>query len=242
MASQRKPSSGSKARTTKSGGAKRASSAKKPKSAPKKPAAAKKKTVAARKTTTRGAASEWTARPEAAAAKPPEPEPGELPERRKLGLPIFIALVFAAIAVAVVLILSSGGDNKGSTTNASTTPAATTPTTTTLSPTTETPTTPALKPTSPAPGVAPSKAPPTAKPAVTVTKCAPILGNGNPYPVTSSGPGTPAPCSEAHSVLIAALNDQATDVNGWNCVTNPSSTKVAVCTSGQKTVVAHAPA
>jgi hypothetical protein len=43
-------------------------------------------------------------------------------------------------------------------------------------------------------------------------------------------------------VLIAALNDQASEVNGWNCVTNPSGTKVAVCTSGDKTVVAHAPA
>lgn len=73
---------------------------------------------------------------------------------------------------------------------------------------------------------------PAAKADVRVRGCGPIFGGGVPHRVTSSGrPAPPAGCSEAHSVLLAALNGGDTRVAGWHCARGPNARTLEVCTS-----------
>jgi hypothetical protein len=86
----------------------------------------------------------------------------------------------------------------------------------------------------------PARAPEQAR---QVENCEPILGNGAPFPVTSSARGgtKPAGCAEARSVLLAALNQQATTVEDWRCVIDLTAQTVGVCKSGGRTIQAASP-
>src|SRR5207248_3687172 len=104
---------------------------------------------------------------------------------------------------------------------------------------TPTPARPATPPaTSPKPA---PKATPATPAAAQVKNCDPIFQGSTSYGVTSSGKGgsTPASCSEAHSVLLTALNSRSAQVDDWRCVAQPNSSTLASCTSGNRTVTAR---
>jgi outer membrane biosynthesis protein TonB len=155
--------------------------------------------------------------------------------------------------VALILIITGGDDDDDNVTVADT------PTTTpTLvkpqgAPATPPPAAPAPEPApapkpepaKPAPAPEPEPAPkpaPAAKPAT--LKCEPIVGSGGgnagqSYAVTSTATsGKPAPCSEARSVILDALNSGGGTVDGWQCKTDLSAATIATCKSGGKTTKA----
>lgn len=68
-------------------------------------------------------------------------------------------------------------------------------------------------------------------------------GNGAPFPVTSSARGgrEPAGRAEARSVLLNALNQQATTAQDWRCVIDLTAQTVGVCKSGGRTIQAASP-
>jgi hypothetical protein len=125
----------------------------------------------------------------------------------------------------VIVLIATGGSDNSSTSVADTTPA-TTPTATS---TTAIATSPAV--------TSPSAAVPAAKPVVRSQSCDPIIGSGTAnsgktYDVTSTAKdGDPAGCSEAHSVLLSALQGQGTTIGAWTCKTNLSGSPIASCTS-----------
>jgi hypothetical protein len=148
------------------------------------------------------------------------------------------------VVVIVILLASGGSDNNKNTPVADTTTTPTTTPTETTAPTT-TPTTPttaaAPTKTSPAPAAAGGTSAAKGKPAVRSVQCDPIFGNGTPHAVTSSAKdGDPADCGEAHSVLLTALNDQASTVGDWHCTSNPDPQTLVSCTSstGGRTISA----
>jgi hypothetical protein len=155
-----------------------------------------------------------------AQATGPNLRPGR---RRSYGRWVAIAGLAAAVVVVILLISSGGDDNSNNATVADTTPATT-------------PVVPAGAATAPA-VTAPSAAAPVAKPVVRAQKCDPIIGSGTAnsgktYDVTSTAKdGDPAGCSEAHSVLLSALQGQGTTIGAWTCKTNPSGSPIASCTS-----------
>jgi diguanylate cyclase (GGDEF)-like protein len=163
----------------------------------------------------------------AAASKPAgrstaEPPAPALPrrDRNTTWAPMLIgALFIAAVVAGAILIVGGGGDNKNAVVVVT-------------MPTIATPTSPA-----PAPA-APPKAPPQRK----VKHCNPIFGNGTPYPVVSSAlPGgqRPADCEEAHAIVLAVLNNGATTVGAWRCVSRLRIGTLAVCRSGRRVVFAR---
>jgi 1,4-alpha-glucan branching enzyme len=161
----------------------------------------------------------------ALAAKAEATEPSLRPGRRRsTGRWLAVAGLLAAVVVVIVLIASGGDDDNNNTvadTSPATTPVATTPTPTATSPAVTTPSAPA----------------PAAKPVVRSSNCEPIIGSGTAnggktYEVTSTArDGDPADCSEAHSVLLSALQGQGTTIGDWSCKTNLSGSPIASCTS-----------
>lgn len=157
-------------------------------------------------------------------SEPPPPAPAlPLRERNSAWLPVMIgALLVAAVVATSILIVSGGSDKKTAVVGV---------TVTAPGPAT---------PTSPAPAPAPAPAP---KPAPRKVKhCDPILGNGAPYPVTSSalsGGPQPASCDEAHALVLAVLNDGATTVGRWHCVSLPQRGTLAICRFGRRVVFAR---
>jgi hypothetical protein len=223
MAAPKKPSSGSKARSTRSSAAKKPAAkktpAKKPAQgkAPAKPAQAKQPTAKEPPKTAKVAKAEATA---------PSLKPGR--SRRRWGRVAAVVALLAAIGVVIGLIIGGSGDNNDNATVADTTPTATAPAVTA----------PAVTP--------PPAAAPAAKPARQASRCDPIIGTGHinggrSYAVTSSASGgeDPVDCAEAHSVLLSALSSQSTSVGEWSCTTNPGGSTVAVCKSGGRTILAR---
>jgi diguanylate cyclase (GGDEF)-like protein len=162
-------------------------------------------------------------------SEPPTPTPTPTPalplrERNSPWMPVMIgALLIAAVAATSILIVSGGSDKKTAVVGVTVT-----------APGPATPTAPA-----PAPAPAPPKAPPATR---KVKHCDPILGNGAPYPVTSSvlpGGPQPASCDEAHSLVLAVLNDGATTVGRWHCVSLPQRGTLAICRFGRRVVFAR---
>jgi len=160
------------------------------------------------------------------ASEPPAPTPAPAPalplrERNTGWLPVMIgALLIAAVAATSILIVSGGSAKKTAVVGVTVT-----------APRPATPTSPAPAP-APAPKPAPRK----------VKHCDPILGNGAPYPVTSSAlPGGPPPasCDEAHALVLAVLNDGATKVGRWHCVSLPRRGTLAICRFGRRVVFAR---
>jgi hypothetical protein len=241
MAPERKPRARSKARTTRSSGARKTSGAKRSSASrkPTKSGAGAKKTAATKKRPARPARPRKAAAPPVAErevktatrAKAESPGPSLRPGRNRDGMirGIAVGALLLVVAVAVFLIATSGGDDEGdAVTSAETTIETTTPTETAPEPTTE------AVPAAPA---APAPAPEQAR---QVENCQPILGNGAPFPVTSSASGgtEPASCTEARSVLLTALNQQATTVEDWRCVIDLTAQTVGVCKSGGRTIQA----
>lgn len=135
-------------------------------------------------------------------------------------VPAMIGILLAGVGIVVILIATSGGgsdNNPGGA--AAPEPAA---------------------PVVPAPVAPPAAAKPKPKPAAQVQNCDPIFGGGASHDVTSSAKAgaQPASCSEAHSVLLTALNSKAAKVGSWHCVAQPNGKTLASCTSGKQTVVA----
>ncbi|HSR22658.1 MAG TPA: hypothetical protein VLW53_03840 [Candidatus Eisenbacteria bacterium] len=227
MAAPKKPASGSKARSTRSGGAGgKASSTKANGKAP----AKRSGRATAKPAEAKASATGKTASVAKAEATAPSLRPGR--RRGRAGRVVAVIGVLVAAAVAVILLVSGGGSSSKNSSVAATTPT-TIPTVTTPPATAPAVTTPTT--------AAPAVAPPTGKPAVRVQRCAPIIGSGasnsgKSYPVTSTAKdGGPAPCGEAHSVLLAALNGAST--GGWHCTTQPSGSTIATCTStGGRTI------
>jgi diguanylate cyclase (GGDEF)-like protein len=153
-------------------------------------------------------------------AEPPAPA-ALLRDRNTVWSPVVIGALLIAAVAAAILIVSGGSDNKNATVGVTiTTPRSATPT-------------------SPAPAPA---APPKAPPPRRVKHCDPIFGNGTPYPVISSAlPGGPHPagCEEAHAVVLAVLNNGATRVGDWRCVSRLRIGTLAVCRSGRRIVFAR---
>ena len=154
-------------------------------------------------------------------AEPPAPA---LPRRdpNTIWSPMVIgALFIAAVAAAAILIAGGGSGDKNAVV------VVTTPTIAT--------------PTLPAPAPAPA-APPKAPPKRKVKHCDPIFGNGTPYPVVSSalpGGSRPADCEQAHALVLAVLNNGATRVGDWRCVSRLRIGTLAVCRSGPRVVFAR---
>ena len=162
-------------------------------------------------------------------AKAETPGPSLRPGRNRDGVirGVGVGALLVVVAVAVFLIVTSGDDDEnGAVISAETTTATETapeqPTVTEAAPA--------------APGPAPEQA-------RQVENCQPILGNGAPFPVTSSARGgtEPASCTEARSVLLTALNQQATTVEDWRCVIDLTAQVVGVCKSGGRTIQAASP-
>ncbi len=83
--------------------------------------------------------------------------------------------------------------------------------------------------------------PPTTQPSGgSVSDCEPVIGNGQPYPVSSAG-SPPADCTQAHNVALTALANNQTRVGGWSCTIDLEAAKVLVCKKGGQTVVSRAP-
>jgi outer membrane biosynthesis protein TonB len=100
----------------------------------------------------------------------------------------------------------------------------------------ETPTTPT--PPAAGPAVAKPKPKPKPAPAPAAQECDPIIGNGQPYPVSTTAPS----CEPGRSVLITALNGgTSATVEGWKCTVDLSATTVGACTRGGVTVKASSP-
>jgi diguanylate cyclase (GGDEF)-like protein len=158
-------------------------------------------------------------------AEPPAPAL-PLPDRNPVWSPVVIgALLIAAVAAAGILIVSGGSDDTNPVVGATITTPGNSATT------------------SPAPApAAPPAVQPTPPPAQKVEHCDPIFQGGAPYPVTSSAlPGGPHPagCEEAHAVVLAVLNNGASDVGDWHCVTRPVTGTLAICRSGRRVVFAR---
>jgi type IV secretory pathway VirB10-like protein len=168
-------------------------------------------------------------------AKAEPPGPSLRPGRNRDGMirGIAVGALLLVVAVAVFLIATSGDDDEGdAVTSAEATIETTTPTETAPEPT--------VTEAAPAAPAAPAPAPEQAR---QVENCQPILGNGAPFPVTSSASGgtEPASCTEARSVLLTALNQQATTVEDWRCVIDLTAQTVGVCKSGGRTIQAAGP-
>jgi len=227
MAASKKRAAKKRAASKKKPAAKKRAASKK--RAAKKPAASKwvakkgaAKKPAARKTTT-------SSRTEVPPAPPAQTVIGQLPERKRSRLPALLIGLMALVAAVIVLIIVTSGDddNSGPPTVAETTSTETTPTETTPTDTTSTTET--------------STAPETTTPGGgSVSECAPVLGNGTPYPVSSAG-DPPASCTQAHNVALTALaNDQA-QVGDWSCTINLDAAKVLTCKKGSQTITARQP-
>ena len=238
MAAPKKPSKRAKTRTSRSGSARKKPAAKKASASAKRaptPKARKASAKTARKAAPKSG-SKAQARAAAAAipeieeprtalvAKAESTEPSLRPGRkRSTARWLAVAGILAAIVLVIVLIASGGDDNNTTVadTTPATTPVATTPTATATAPAVTTPT----------------AAVPAAKPVVRTETCDPIIGSGTAnsgqtYDVTSSAKdGDPAACSEAHSVLLSALQGGGTRIGDWSCRTDPSGNPVASCTS-----------
>jgi hypothetical protein len=143
-----------------------------------------------------------------------------------------IVLVLVGLVVGGILLFTGGDDNgKNATVATSGSTAPTAPTTS--APAVTAPTTPATPP----PAAAP---PPKPKPATKGEKCDPIFEGSTPHAVTSSAKGgtAPASCTEAHSVLLTALNSKSATVGSWHCVAQPNNATLAQCKSGGRTITA----
>src|SRR4029079_11708210 len=98
------------------------------------------------------------------------------------------------------------------------------------------------------PATEPPRAPKPTPPAVptakqgggSVSECAPVLGNGTPYPVSSAG-DPPASCTQAHNVALTALANNQTQVGDWSCTINLDAAKVLTCKKGSQTITARQP-
>lgn len=144
--------------------------------------------------------------------------PAMRPTNHGGGLGQWVVLVGAAVAVAAIVALVVSWPSHGNRTPriAKTAPRAN-----------------AANPATPErPAVAPPATAPAAQPNVHVRRCDPIFGGGVPHQVRSSaGDGAAAGCGEAHSVLLASLNDGSTSVGKWHCARSPNGRTLAACTS-----------
>jgi membrane protein involved in colicin uptake len=232
MAAPKKPTGGSKPRSTRSSGARKAAT----KKAPAKNAAAKK--PAAKKAPAPAKGPIKTAKIAKAEATAPSLRPGR--SRRRWGRVAAVVALLAAAGVVIGLIAGGSGSDDNANV-AQTTPTATSPATnggTAAASAAPVATAPAVTP--------PPAATPAAKHARQAASCDPIVGTGTvnggkSYDVTSSASGSqdPAGCGEAHSVLLSALSSQSTSVGDWSCTTNPGGSTVAVCKSGGRTIQAR---
>jgi hypothetical protein len=187
---------------------------------------------AAAKPPAKGEAENWTTAKEPVKPKKParvaaaeSTAPSLRPAGRRTGwmVPAMIGVLLVGIGIVVILVATSGSDDNN-TSNGSVAPPP-----------------PIAEPVAPvAPPASSAKPKPKPAPAAQVQHCQPIFGGGAAHSVTSSAKGgaSPASCSEAHSVLLTALNNRTASVGSWRCQAQPSSGTLASCTSGKRTIVA----
>ena len=125
----------------------------------------------------------------------------------------------AAIGIAALLITGDGDDDGASTGTASSAPTATS----------ESPV-----------QAGPAGSGPAQSPARRVKRCEPIFGRGTSFPVISSSSdgSDPARCDDAHDIVLVALNHRSNTVGDWRCVSQPEGETLAICYSGNRSIVA----
>lgn len=234
MAGGRKPSTGERARSPRSGGAKKRGA----------------KAPAANGTSNGAGRTAAAARAEAAQPALEKPRRGGSFARW-----FSVAALLTGVVLVIILIASGGDDDGNNATVADTIPTINTaPPAPAAQPAPETTptitappvTAPAVKkPAVKAPAATPPVAPKASQAAHRTVNCDPIIGSGSlnggrTYPVNSAASsGRPAGCAEAHSVLLSALSSGRTTVSGWTCRTDTSGDPIAVCHTGGRTITAR---
>jgi hypothetical protein len=174
----------------------------------------------------------------AGSLEPRAPAAGSEPRSRLLAVG-GVAAAFVAVAIVLIIAVTGGDDDHKQISTEP--PLVTTATGTTTEPQTQTQTTETV-PTEPQATKPQAKAPPVpaAKPPATASRaldCAPILGNGAPYPVRSLSSTQPEPCQSAREVVLQALNSGATQVGEWSCQRQPRAGVLVRCSAGDRSVV-----